>query len=131
MIAIQILEPKHTNNPRDAFVATCVAMFDGEDDYRYVRLAPIYRTAGYESQLEELVQLLDAMENFAWVDDREYTDLPDFAKWFPAEANYETGWSGGNPFLDGVFIGSLYRYEISYYDEDGIEHATSVLNTTA
>lgn len=128
MISIQILEPKHMNNPKDAFVATCVAMFGDGDEYKDIRLAPIHRVAGYESQLEELIQLLDAMENFAWIDDREYTDLPDFAKWF---LNADNGLSGWNPFLDDGFIATLHRYEISYYDEDGIEHATSVLNQTA
>lgn len=127
MISIQILEPKHTSNPRDAFVATCVAMFGDGDDYKDIRLAPIHRTTGHESQLEELVQLLEAMENFAWIDDREYTDLPDFAKWF---LNDDNGLSGWNPFLDDGFIATLRRYEISYYDAEGIEHSVSVLTET-
>lgn len=125
MISINILEPTHTSNPRDAFVAMCVAMYDGPDEYRETRLAPIYRTAGYESQIEELVVLLDAMDDFAWIDDREYSDLANYAKWFPDEVNYDTGWYG-NPFLDGVFIGTLSSYAITYYDADGIEHAVSI-----
>jgi hypothetical protein len=125
MISIQILEPKHVKNPRNAFVVTGVAMFGDGDEYHDFRLAPIYRVAGYESQLEELVTLLDAMNNFAWVDDREYSDLANYAKWFPAEVNYDTGWYG-DPFLDGVFIGTLSSYAITYYDNDGIEHAVSI-----
>jgi hypothetical protein len=126
MISIQILEPKHKSNPRDAFVATGEVMFGDGDDYKDFRLAPIYRTAGYESQIEELVVLLDAMENFAWIDDREYSDLANYSKWFPAEADYANGWHGGNPFLDDVFIGTLWRYAITYYDSEGIEHTVSI-----
>jgi hypothetical protein len=102
-------------------------MFGDGDDYKDIRLAPIHRTTGHESQLEELVQLLEAMENFAWIDDREYTDLPDFAKWF---LNDDNGLSGWNPFLDDGFIATLRRYEISYYDAEGIEHSVSVLTET-
>lgn len=125
MISIQILEPKHTNNPRDAFVATGVVMFGDGDDYKDFHLAPIHLVDGYESQLEELVTLLDAMEDFAWIDDREYSDLANYAKWFPAEVNYDIGWYG-NPFLDGVFIGTMSSYAITYYDHEGIEHAVSI-----
>lgn len=127
MISIQILEPKHTNNPKDVFVATCVAMFGDADEFKDFTLAPIHRTSGYEAQIEELIQLLDAMEDFAWVDDREYSDLANHAKWFPTEANYDIGWYGGDPFIDeNGFIATLRRYNISYYDADGIEHATSI-----
>jgi hypothetical protein len=127
MISIKILEPKHTNNPKDVFVATCVAMFGDADEFKDIRLAPIHRTEGYESQIGELVELLDAMENFAWVDDREYSDLANYAKWFPTEANYDIGWYGGNPFLDeNGFIATLRRYEISYYDQEGIEHNVTI-----
>lgn len=100
-------------------------MFGDGDEYHDFRLAPIYRTAGYESQLEELVTLLDAMNNFAWVDDREYSDLANYAKWFPSEVDYDNEWFG-NPFLDDVFIGTLSSYAITYYDNDGIEHAVSI-----
>lgn len=123
MIELQIREPKHASNPKDVFVAHCVAVFGDGDDYKDIRLAPIQRTPGYEAQLEELVNLLEAMMNFAWVDDREYTDLPDFAKWF---LNADNGMDGNNPFLDDVFIATLDRYEITYYDKDGIEHAVSI-----
>lgn len=123
MISIQILEPKHTKNPKDVFVAKCVAMFGDADEFKDFRLAPIQRTPGHEAQLEELIQLLDAMED----DYREYSDLANFAKWFPTEANYDIGWYGGNPFLDeNGFIATLRRYEISYYDKDGVEHSTSI-----
>jgi hypothetical protein len=123
MIELQILEPKHISNPKDVFVAHCVAVFGDGDDYKDIRLVPIQRTPGYEAQLEELVNLLDAMMNFAWVDDREYTDLPDFAKWF---LNTDNGMDGSNPFLDDVFVATLDSYEITYYDRDGIEHAVSI-----
>lgn len=127
MISINILEPKHLDNVRDAFVATGVVMFGDGDDYKDFRLSPIYRAEGYESQIAELVALLDAMENFAWVDDREYSDLANYSKWFPAEPDYANGWKGGNPFLDeGDFIGTLWNYAIAYYDNDGVEHRVSV-----
>lgn len=127
MIAIKVLEPKYLSNPRDVFVATCVAMFGDADEFKDFRLAPIQRTPGHEEQLEELVQLLDAMEDFSWVEDREYSDLANYAKWFPAEADYSIGWYGGDPFIDeNGFIATLRRYEISYYDKDGIEYAVSI-----
>lgn len=127
MISIKILEPKHTSNPRDVFVATCVAMFGDADEFKDIRLAPIHRTSDYEAQLEELVELLDAMENFAWVDDREYSDLANYAKWFPTEENYDIGWYGGNPFIDeNGSIATLHRYKFSYYDQEGIEHNVSI-----
>jgi hypothetical protein len=126
MISIQILAPTHVTNPKDAFVVTCGAMMGDGDEFHDIRLAPIYRSKGYDSQLEELIDLLDAMKNFQWQDENSYSDLENFAKWFPRESDAVNGWSGGNPFLDDGFIATLDNYEIAYYDLDGIEHAVSI-----
>lgn len=126
MIAIQILEPKHASNPKDVFVAKCVTVIGDGDEYSDVRAAPIYPTPGYESQLEELIDLLDDMKNFRWTDDNSYSDLANFDKWFPGESHASNGWTGGNPFLDDGFISTLDSYEITYYDHDGIEHAVAI-----
>jgi hypothetical protein len=126
MISIQILEPKHVKNPRNAFVVTCVAVVGDGDAYNDIRLIPIYRTEGYEIQIAELVQLFDAMKNFQWTSENSYSNLADFDKWFPSEDHADNGWSGGNPFLDDGFVAVLDSYEIIYCDEDGVEHEVSI-----
>lgn len=125
---IQILEPKHVSNPRDAFVVTCQAMVGDGDDYYPVKLAPIYGTPGYESQLGELIALLQAMTDFQWEDTNSYSELEGFSKWFPFENHANDGWDGGNPFIDKGFIATLNSYEIIYCDNDGVEHGVSVEN---
>jgi hypothetical protein len=118
---INILQPKHLRNPRDAFVATFVSVVGDGDEFHKFSLAPIYRTSGYENQIEELVRLLDAMDEFQWTDTNSYSDLEHFNKWFQDADNGEA-----DPFLRDGFIATLDSYEITYYDEDGIEHAVAI-----
>lgn len=122
MIEYRIEKPKHLNNPKDAFGIKCLAMFGDGDEYRNVTLTPIQRTPGYEAQLEEVINLLDSMKLRLCADEHDYNNLPHFAKWFLGEDN---GMYGENPFLDGVFIGMLFSYKITYYDSEGIEHGVS------
>lgn len=121
MISIQILEPKHVSNPKNAFIATCEAMVGDGDEFYTLKLALIHKTSGYENELEELVTLLQAMDTFRWKDDASYADLENYDKWFPSELN-----DGYDAFEHNGFIATLYSFEITYYDNDGVEHSVSI-----
>lgn len=121
MISIQILEPTHLSNPKNVFIATCEAMVGDGDEFHTLKLAPIYKTPGHEQELEELVTLLDAMEHFRWIGDSSFADLDNYDKWFPSELN-----DGDDPFEYDGFLATLYRFKITYYDRDGIEHSASI-----
>lgn len=122
MISIQILEPKHSSNPRNAFIAICEAMVGDGDEFHTLRLTPIHKTPGHEHDLEELVTLLEAMEHFRWTNTNSYAELDNYDKWFPRELN-----DGDDPFEYDGFLATLHSFEISYYDKDGVEHSASIV----
>ena len=118
MVSIQIGDPKHFNNPRNVFIVTYEVVVGDGNEYRTFKLAPIYRSLGFETQLGEVIELLEAMKDFSWTEDNSYSDLRNYDKWLPAE--------NPDPFLLNGFIATLNRYEISYYDHNGIERGVSI-----
>lgn len=115
MVAIKILDPQVRNNPKDAFVITCEAMVGDGDEFHKFQLPTIHRTSGYEQKLTEIVELMDAMGDFAWTNTNSYADLPGYSEWFfPDSFEY-----------DG-FIATLWEYTITYYDSDGIPYDTAI-----
>lgn len=126
MISVQVKEPKHLNNPKNAFVVKCVAVVGDGDEYYNFSLAPVYKVDGYENVIAELVELLDHMENFHWVDDKEYSSLENFTKWFGSVAGQDEG-IDENVFIYNGFIAILDQYSISYFDHDGLEYSVDIL----
>lgn len=144
----KIGEPTKTpENPKDAFLITCTAMFGDADGYEEVKMALIPNTPEYLPYLQEGVEFCERMAAYNPYKigrDKSFKGIEGGDKWLnfygPAyndaeipeiylditQCNEREGWPT-DPMTDYTIEASFRGYKVRYFDENGVEHDVEVI----